>query len=362
MANTLASQHPSREPFFLSALDVDAMNAPEFSEYINSNLVVVTKSEFVVGMKFSSRETVIAAIKDYTIFRGVDYRVCEFEPTTFYAKCVQYGTSCDWLIRASLIKRKFCWVIRRYNGSHTCTRTRISQYHAKLNSNMIVEVIKPLVEADPSLKVKSVIAEVQSKFNYTTSYRKAWLAKQKAIANLFGGWKASYEALPSWFEAMVQKDSSAAVEIEIAPAYQGDEVVQDVRILTWDGNGNIVPLAFAEVKGETSDAWHFFLTHLRTHVVTRDGVGLISDRHDSITSAIPHSNGSWEPPRAIRMFCVRHIASNFLRNFKAPYLQKLIVNMGTSRLSVRLCLWVLMLDSALQDHQPERRSNIFSIS
>ncbi|RYR18617.1 hypothetical protein Ahy_B03g063237 [Arachis hypogaea] len=60
---------------------------------------------------FSSRETVIAAIKDYTIRRGVDYRVCESEPTTFYAKCVQYGTNCDWLIRASLIKRKFCWVI-----------------------------------------------------------------------------------------------------------------------------------------------------------------------------------------------------------------------------------------------------------
>ncbi|XP_025611641.1 uncharacterized protein [Arachis hypogaea] len=236
---------------------------------------------------------------------------------------------------------------------------------------MIAEVIKPLVEVDPSLKVKSVIAEVQSKFNYTISYRKAWLAKKKAIANIFCGWEASYEALPSWFEAMVQKDPSAVVEIETAPAYLGDEVVQDIRILTrvfWsfypyirafrsckpivqidgthlygkykgallvavsqDGNGNIVPLAFAVVEGETSDAWHFFLTHLRTHVVTRDGIGLISDRHDSITSAIARSNGSWEPPRAIRMFCVRHIASNFLRNFKAPYLQKLIVNMGYCR-------------------------------
>ncbi|RYR15186.1 hypothetical protein Ahy_B04g071911 [Arachis hypogaea] len=339
VANALASQYPSREPSFMHALDVDVMNAPEFPEYINSNPVVVSDGEFVVGMEFSSRETVIAAIKDYTIRRGVDYR------------------------------RKFCWVVRRYNGSHTCTRTRISQDHAKLNSDMIAEVIKPLVEADPSLKVKSIIAEVQSKFNYTTSYRKAWLAKQKAIANLFGGWEASYEALPSWFEAMVQKDPSAAVEIETAPAYQGDEVVHDVRILTrvfWsfypcirafrsckpivqvdgthlyekykgallvavsqDGNGNIVPLAFAVVEGETSDAWHFFLTHLRTHVVTRDGVGLISDCHDSITSTIACSNGSWEPPRAIRMFCVRHIASNFLRNFKAPYLQKLIVNMGT---------------------------------
>ncbi|RYQ92446.1 hypothetical protein Ahy_B09g098676 [Arachis hypogaea] len=73
VTNALMSQHLSREPSFLSALNVDAMNAPEFPKYINSNPVVVTNGEFVVGMEFSSRETVIAAIKDYTIRRGVDY-------------------------------------------------------------------------------------------------------------------------------------------------------------------------------------------------------------------------------------------------------------------------------------------------
>ncbi|XP_016200161.1 uncharacterized protein LOC107641170 [Arachis ipaensis] len=311
------------------------MNAPEFPEYINSNPVVVLDSEFVVGMEFSSRETVIAAIKDYTIRRGVDYRVCESEPTTFYAKCVQYGTSCDWLIRASLIKRKFCWVVRRYNGSHTCTRTRISQDHAKLNSDMIAEVIKPLVEADPSLKVKSIIAEVQSKFNYTTSYRKAWLAKQKAIANLFGGWEASYEALSSWFEAMVQKDPSAAVEIETAPAYQGDEVVHDVRILTrvfWSFYPCI--RAFRSCKPIVQvDGTHLYGKYKGALLVavSQDGNGNIVPLAFAVVEAIARSNGSWEPPRAIRMFCVRHIASNFLRNFKAPYLQKLIVNMGYCR-------------------------------
>ncbi|RYR56994.1 hypothetical protein Ahy_A05g022736 [Arachis hypogaea] len=172
----------------MHALNLDAMNAPKLLEYVNSD------GEFVVGMEFSYEETIIAAIKDYTIRRGVDYMVCESKPTTFYAKCVQYGTSYDWLIRASLIKRKFCWVIKRYNGSHTCTRIRISQDHTKLNLDMIIEVIKSLVEADPSLKVKFVIAKVQSKFNYTTSYCKVWLTKQKAIANLFCGWEPSYEA------------------------------------------------------------------------------------------------------------------------------------------------------------------------
>ncbi|RYR39309.1 hypothetical protein Ahy_A09g044817 [Arachis hypogaea] len=115
-------------------------------------------------MKFSTREAVIRAIKNYTIHKGVDYRVYEREPMTFYAKCTQYGTSCDWLIRVSLIHMKYCQEIRRYNSSHTCTRVTISQDHSKLDSNTIAEAIKSLIEANPSIKLKSVIAEVQSKF------------------------------------------------------------------------------------------------------------------------------------------------------------------------------------------------------
>ncbi|RYQ91664.1 hypothetical protein Ahy_B09g097649 [Arachis hypogaea] len=120
-----------------------------------------------------------------------------------------------------MISRKYCWVIRRYNGSHTCTKAIISQDHSKLDSNTITEAIKSLVEADPSLKVKSVIAEVQSKFNYTVSYRKAWLAKQKSVEKIFGGWEASYKALPIWFEAMSHKEPSAVVHFETIHAYQG---------------------------------------------------------------------------------------------------------------------------------------------
>ncbi|RYQ84580.1 hypothetical protein Ahy_B10g104004 [Arachis hypogaea] len=128
---------------------------------------IVVDGKFIVEMEFSSKEVMIVAVKEYTIQRSVDYRVYESEPTTFYAKCV----------------------IRRYNGSHTCIRSIISQDHAKLDSGTIAEAIKPLVEADLSLKVKSVIGEVQSKFNYMISYRKVRLAKQKAIENIFGSGK-----------------------------------------------------------------------------------------------------------------------------------------------------------------------------
>ncbi|RYQ93238.1 hypothetical protein Ahy_B09g099507 isoform A [Arachis hypogaea] len=105
-------------------------------------------------MDFGSKESVISAIKSYTISREVDY--------------TGYGAGCDWLIQASLIRKKGCWEIRRYNGKHMCTKGTISQDHAKLDSDTIADAIRLLVEADPLIKVKSIIAEVQSRFNYTT--------------------------------------------------------------------------------------------------------------------------------------------------------------------------------------------------
>ncbi|RYR13637.1 hypothetical protein Ahy_B04g070530 isoform O [Arachis hypogaea] len=318
VADALANDMPFAEPSFMRVLDLEAMHVPEYPEYMTAAEVpIVADGEFAVGMEFSSREAVIKAIKEYSIRRSVDYRVYESEPLTFYAKCTQYGSGCDWLIRVSLISRKYCWVIRRYNGTHTCTRATISQDHSKLDSITIAEAIKSLVEADPSLKVKSVIAEVQSKFNYTVSYRKAWLAKQRAVEKIFGGWEASYEALPIWFEAMCHKEPSAVVHFETMPAYQGDDLVSHIRVdgthlygkykgcllvaVSQDGNNNIVPIAFAIVEGETSDAWHFFLSNLRQHVVTRDGVGLISDRHESINAAVERRYS-----RTVREYEVRY--------------------------------------------------------
>ncbi|RYR75621.1 hypothetical protein Ahy_A01g000184 [Arachis hypogaea] len=321
VVNALANEHPFEEPSFMRVLDLEAMYAPEFLECMNAEISIVTDGEFVVGMKFSFREAVIMAMKDYTIRRGVDYRMYESESLTFIAKCTQYGSGCDGLIRVSMIIRK----------------ATISQDHSKLDSNIIAEVIKPRSSITPSAIEKH-----------------DWLSKS---------WKASYETLPIWFEDMCHKEPSAVVHFETMPAYQYDDLVTDIRVLHrvfWsyypcirafrhckpvvqvdeihlyrkykscllvavlqDGNNNI--------RERTYDAWHFFLNNLQQHVVTWDGVGLIFDRHKFINAVVACSNGAWSPPRAFHMFCIRHIESNFFRKFKAPYLQKLVVNIGYSK-------------------------------
>ncbi|XP_025661712.1 uncharacterized protein [Arachis hypogaea] len=177
----------------------------------------------------------------------------------------------------------------------------ISQDHSKLDSDTIADSIMPLVETDPSIKVKSIIAEVQSRFNYTISYRKAWLAKQKSIAKVFGGWEDSYQALPWWLSVMVQKIPGSVVQIETRLLYNANEEAQGTLLVAvaQDGNQNIVPMAFALVEGR------------------------------QLMRALLYQ-------KSVNACCQKrrcgHIDSNFLRAFKVPHLQKLVVNIGYSRM------------------------------
>ncbi|RYR34205.1 hypothetical protein Ahy_A10g048945 isoform B [Arachis hypogaea] len=81
-ADAIVSQHPFGVPSFMRTLDLKDMHASEFSEYVNidGGNVLAKDGEFSVGMEFSSKESVLSAIKSYTISRGVDYTVYESEP------------------------------------------------------------------------------------------------------------------------------------------------------------------------------------------------------------------------------------------------------------------------------------------
>ncbi|RYR43260.1 hypothetical protein Ahy_A08g039687 [Arachis hypogaea] len=76
-AHDVISQQPFGVPTFMRTLDLEAMHAPEFPEYANmgEGNAAAEDGEFSVGMEFGSRESVISAIKSYTISRGVDYTV-----------------------------------------------------------------------------------------------------------------------------------------------------------------------------------------------------------------------------------------------------------------------------------------------
>jgi hypothetical protein len=90
----------------------------------------------------------------------------------------------------------------------------------------------------------------------------------------------------------------------------------------------IFPVAFALVEGETKEAWNFFLKNLREHVTPQEGICMISDRHAAIKSAYENPDNGWYHPPSSHVYCIRHIAQNFSRQFKDTKLRKRAVNMG----------------------------------
>ncbi|MFQ6653570.1 hypothetical protein Gotur_024901, partial [Gossypium turneri] len=107
---------------------------------------------------------------------GVDFGELE-------AKCeVQDGT-CSWKIVASLRKRTGLWEIKKYKSPHTCAAD-----HSKMDSAMLASLILPTIKADPKTLVPVIITNIRSQMGYTPSYRKAWIAKQKALEKMHSRW------------------------------------------------------------------------------------------------------------------------------------------------------------------------------
>jgi hypothetical protein len=216
--------------------------------------------------------------------------------------------------------------------------------------------------------VKVIIAHIREKFNFTTTYKKAWIGKNKAIEQVYGNWEKSYLELPRWLLALQTFLPNTVIKLETHQAADSDgNILQNTGIFhrlfwafypcikgfayckpivqvdgTWlygkykgtllmataqDGNSNIFPIAFAIVEGETKDGWSFFLKNLRS-VIPQPGICLISDRHESIKSAYKNPDNGWQDRSCRHVYCVRHIAQNFMRQFKVRDLRKKVINMG----------------------------------
>ncbi|XP_057738164.1 uncharacterized protein LOC130955342 isoform X1 [Arachis stenosperma] len=356
--SNLETQH---YPSHFSALNLSAM------QQVDVDLSgFIKEGEFVIGQRFRSKDEAVLAIKNYNIRRAVEYKVLESDHRKYCGKCRQSDQGCNWLIRVSLRQKKRYWEVRKYNGRHTCLAINVSRNHRQLDYHVVCSSIFPMVQADPTISIKLLQNSIEGKFGFRCSYRKAWLAKQKAIAKIYGDWEESYNLLPRWILGIQMTMPGSFVMMKTAPV-RVEGVVDPSRVifhrLFWtfspcveafkhckpvisidgtllygkyggmlmiaiaqDGNSNILPVAFALVEGENIESWKFFLTHMREQVTPQPGILVISDNHPAIQAALNAEGSGWHPPSAYRAFCIRHLAANFALNFKSKDARRALVN------------------------------------
>ncbi|RYR14818.1 hypothetical protein Ahy_B04g071520 isoform A [Arachis hypogaea] len=294
-------------------------------------------TEFQVGQQFQDKDEALLSVKTYSIRRGVQYKVVESDHRRYVGKCSEFGNGCTWLIRLSLRQRKGIWEVKRYNGPHTCLATSISSDHRSLDYHVISAFIMPMVRADASVSIKVLLTATAAHFGFRPTYRRVWMAKQKAIALIYGDWDESYNELPRWVLGVQLTMPGTVAILRTSPVRvsgQVDESQAFFHRLFWtfpplieafrhckslvsidgthlygkyggtlliaiaqDGNSNILPVAFALVEGENAESWSFFLSHLRQHVTPQPGLLVISDRHNGIKAGRPPWMYIWNSDR-----------------------------------------------------------------
>ncbi|KAE8658106.1 Proline-rich receptor-like protein kinase PERK4 [Hibiscus syriacus] len=179
-------------------------------------------------MEFSSKEEVMMATKNYNIRNSVQSRVDRSTTEKYVCYCARRENGCNWMVCISKRKRKSNrWELTIYNDPHICCAGGVNQDHPNLDSEVICQAIMPMVKANSHIVVVVLISAIQSQYEYTVSYKKAWLAKQKAIVKLHGEWDASYNELPGRFRLVRRLNLGIIVDFETFYAYHNDRVLRD---------------------------------------------------------------------------------------------------------------------------------------
>ncbi|XP_057724111.1 uncharacterized protein LOC130940077 [Arachis stenosperma] len=242
-----------------------------------------------------------------------------------------------------------------------------------------------MVRVYASVSIKVLLNATAAHFGFRPTYRRVWLAKQKAVAHIYGDRDDSYNELPRWVLGIQLTMPGSVAVLRTSPVRLRDQVdgsqayfhrlfwtfppcIEAFRhckllvsidgthlygkyggmllvAIAQDGNANILPVAFALVEGENAESWSFFLSHLRQHVTPQPDLLVISDRHNGIKAALEAPDEGWLPPAAYHAFCIRHVAANFALTFKGKDTRRLLVNAAYVKTKVEFDYWFDILRS-----------------
>ncbi|XP_073223384.1 uncharacterized protein [Cicer arietinum] len=220
---------------------------------------------------------------------------------------------------------------------------------------------------DPSIKVKVIIAQIQALHNYTISYRKTWLGKNKAIEQIYGNWEESYNQLLRWLLVMQTFAPGTIIKMETISAYNEHGLINKMTIfhrLFWAYVPCISAFKFCKPIVQVDETWLYGKYKGTLLVaVAQDGnnniipiaYALVKDRHESIKSAYNNLNNWWQHPPSKHVFCVRHISQNFTRKLKDNALKNKVISIGYSSMSLHIDIIAEKLHRKLRSFEMVRQ-------
>ncbi|RYR53498.1 hypothetical protein Ahy_A06g028644 [Arachis hypogaea] len=125
----------------------------------------------------------------------------ESDRSKYHVHCKNFVVGCPWSLH-----------VCKFGGSHTCFSPTMSQDHRQFDSNLICSVILSLVQSNPSV---------------TISILQGVVAKQKAIAQIYGDLNESYNKMPRLLQALQSCCPKRICDFSTVSYYDGHLVVRD---------------------------------------------------------------------------------------------------------------------------------------
>jgi hypothetical protein len=196
-------------------------------------------------------------------------------------------------------------------------------------------------------------------------YHKTYYARQIVSERIYGNWKGSYNDLLKLLTTLQASNEDSVFnyyfdQTEIEGTYRFKYLFWAFRaaingfnyslpVITIDGthlygkykghlllavgmnaNREIYPLAYSIVDGENFGSWQWFMTNLVQQVIVpQRTMCIISDRHPGLLQVF-RETPQLQDDRIKHRFCLRHLRSNVMRQFKNSTLKKLVYQAGTT--------------------------------
>ncbi|XP_016206115.1 uncharacterized protein LOC107646446 [Arachis ipaensis] len=255
--------------------------------------------------EFQDKDEAVLSVKTYSIRRGVQYKVVESD--------------------------------YRQDDASVTIKVLLNATAAHFGFTFIM----PMVRVDAFVSIKVLLNTTAAHFGFRLTYRRVWLAKQKAVAHIYGDWDESYNKLPRWVLGVQLTMPGTVAVLRTSPVRVGGQVDESQAYfhrLFWTFPPCIE--AFRHCKSLVSiDGIHLYARDPAT------GLLVISDRHNGIKATLEAPDGGWLPPAAYRAFCIRHVAANFALTFKGKDAKRLLVNAAYAKTEVEFNYWFDILRS-----------------
>ena len=325
---------------------------------------------FKVGMAFSDVKELRLALTAYSVRNRVKIHKPRNEKIRLDAVCKE---GCPWMLKASKDSRTGAFIIRSYEGNHTCEKVwKLKALTAPFLTQKFLDEFRDNMKMD----LQTFAKKVQREYSMCPDRWKLARARKEALQIIHGDEAAQYSQLWDYGQELRRSNPGSKFFLTCNKVKVGDQTEDHLATLYWsydackrgflrgcrplicvdgchiktrykgqlltavgiDPNDCIYPIAMGLVEVECTSSWEWFLTTLRDdlNITNTSPWTIISDKQKAcymhfliflqctmflkillhLTCFLNLNQGLIKAvtkifPDAEHRFCVRHLYQNF---------------------------------------------------